>query len=567
MASNYSFNTKLPFSHGIETENHLVLKDTGRLLVGEDLLNVWELMFDRAAQFLQDIVKKKKAPADIMKKIKKIEVAEEEKREKKLKFVWLTYKLGKKDVRVNIFGPDPNISQITWLLELVTPPCEYLEELDWWIDILYNSALYGLAESKNFKETVLLTIGLSPFEAQFRSGLSCGTHHHVGIPSKSLRIAVYNMLRNYIPHLIALTASSPFMNQQPSGKIIIRDNNGKKQVIGRGTHSHRLAHNKGQVGPNIPEYLPILNSSHTKDYFSKMVKKQPPDDRMVDAYPFTDYDTIELRFFDAQPWIENRLAFVLLIQALALKASKLISSKKKIPCVSSTSLFENRRKSVQFGLLAQFTPDFDVPDDFTNYYNFDISTGTKASKLIHSVKSLLLFVKEELETFNLPELVNYLLVPVLGTEDYVPPFSIVEHLLSLYETKNKNLDALFPFLFHTENITNKLLADGNLDLLKLVEIIPKDSIKSRKPDLSKTLLKDLSKRKKAVPKKTVKKKKKVIKKTKKKVPKKVKPVKKEKKIKKPTKKPSKKIKKEKKIIAPKIVKAKEKVPTAIEIEQ
>jgi len=166
-----------------------------------------------------------------------------------------------------------------------------------------------------------------------------------------------------------------------------------------------------------------------------------------------------------------------------------------------------------------------VNSEFDHYYNYDITTGKKASKLIHSVKSLIVYVKEELESFNIPELVNFLLIPVLGTKDYTPPFSVVEYLLSLYEDKNQDIQAIYPLLYYSENqkYTNSAIAD--LTTLQPVEIVKEIAPKSTKPNLSKNLLKDLAGRKK--PKKQTKQTKKLPKKLAKKEPKKTtkKPVK------------------------------------------
>ncbi|MFX1515385.1 MAG: hypothetical protein ACFFC6_03690, partial [Promethearchaeota archaeon] len=96
----YSLKTELYFTHGIEIENHLVSRKTGEVIVGDELLNAWEKMFLGAAEFIKKLKKDKHAPKEIIKKIEKIEVKEEIKRERRLKFVFVYYKLGKKTIRV-----------------------------------------------------------------------------------------------------------------------------------------------------------------------------------------------------------------------------------------------------------------------------------------------------------------------------------------------------------------------------------------------------------------------------------------------------------------------------------
>lgn len=48
---NYIPQTELFFTHGIEIENHLVSRETGEVLVGNELLTVWEEMFQGAAEY------------------------------------------------------------------------------------------------------------------------------------------------------------------------------------------------------------------------------------------------------------------------------------------------------------------------------------------------------------------------------------------------------------------------------------------------------------------------------------------------------------------------------------
>ena len=487
----YLLETPLYFSHGIEVENHLVDVASGEVLVGNDLLSTWEEMFAGAVTYLERLKKAKHTPKTIAKKIIKIEVTEETKREKRLNFIFVHYRLGKKTIRVNVFGPDPNISQITWLLELVTPPCEYLEEIAFWIDSLYAAAAHGLSKVKN--KVSLLPLGLNPFEKRVRSGLTCGEHHHIGIPS-FFRAPVYNMLRNYVPHLIALSSTSPFLNQKPSSKIIVKEKNGRKQVISRGTHSYRLANNTGQMGPNIPQYLPIIDDMTAREDFAYSIRKVPPEDRMIDLFPYTDYSTIELRFFDAQPWKENRLAMVLLIQALAQKTKLLIKEKKTIPTVSSKSLYENRRKAIQFGLLAQFSRDKDLTGEFAWFYNYDIENGVKASKLLHSVLGLFIYIEDELLDFN-SKYVDQVLLPVLGSKKYAPPFAVCDYLLALFTDKGQNITDFLKEVYYTEKLTYPPQVAGDYSTF-LVEN-PPDSfleVNEQKDNLTQLLKQDIATR-------------------------------------------------------------------------
>lgn len=49
------------------------------------------------------------------------------------------------------------------------------------------------------------------------SAMSFGLHVHVGLPNDEHRIPVMNALRRYLPHLMAMSASSPFMEGRDTG--------------------------------------------------------------------------------------------------------------------------------------------------------------------------------------------------------------------------------------------------------------------------------------------------------------------------------------------------------------
>jgi glutamate---cysteine ligase / carboxylate-amine ligase len=50
-----------------------------------------------------------------------------------------------------------------------------------------------------------------------RGNLIFGLHVHVGIPDRELAIAVYNSARYFLPHLLALSCSSPFFDGRKTG--------------------------------------------------------------------------------------------------------------------------------------------------------------------------------------------------------------------------------------------------------------------------------------------------------------------------------------------------------------
>ncbi|MHA2270522.1 MAG: hypothetical protein ACXACI_01580 [Candidatus Hodarchaeales archaeon] len=438
---------KLPFSHGIEVENHIV-DEVGQVITGDTLVETWNVLFSNAGELLR--AELKNAPDLIKKKVVEITTDEDVRRQdKSLAYHAITYRLGKLKVKTYAWGPDPNISQVTWLLELVTPPCEYLEELDWWIKTLYKA-------SKLPEGFFLLPIGITPAETSFRSGLSCGEHHHLGIQENAV-IQIYNCLRAFVPHLICLTANSPLLDFSPTGQAKISSNpQGYSRVIAKNcTRSLRLKLNTTQLGPNSTSYLPFLTKKATRSDFSTYVRKPPPDDKYVDIFPFSEHGTIELRFFDAIFSHSIRMAIVVILQALALKAQRFQEQKVEIPDVGAESLFENRRKAIELGLLGRFqvseNPAPNPGDPFWRFYLWDPETGQAHSKIYQACRSMLYFIKDEIIELECLPIVNRVLAFLWGTEEpekLAPPFSLSEEVLRRAIKKSKSkADLIASFCF------------------------------------------------------------------------------------------------------------------------
>ncbi|NHJ85430.1 MAG: hypothetical protein FK734_08195, partial [Asgard group archaeon] len=433
---------KLPFTHGIEIENFITDRRGDILEDGKELVAVWDQMFNGALDFFKSLTSSTtNVPEYIRNKIKRVTRKDVERHGKIIRYVQLHYQFNGQVAEINIFGPDPNISQITWLLELVTPPCEYLEELDWWVNTLYIAATNSITKGYNIQP-----LGFNPYQTEYRAGVTCGEHHHIGgFKNEKEKKAAYNMIRAYIPHLIALSNTSPFLDSKPSGRIILKKGeDGRTLILAPDcVRSYRLKENSGQLGPNIPEYLPYVSASFTQQDFSRYVRKEIPDDRYVDAYPFTTYGTIEFRFFDAQFDQNIRIAIIILIQALALKAVKLLHEGIPIPEVKGNTIFEHRKRAVNFGMFAKFQGDPSIEATgglFAKYYNHNPDTGGPPGKIYESLKSLMIWLKPEFRDLEVTEEdILALLIMLWGTARIAPPISAATFMLYLFEQNHGNI--------------------------------------------------------------------------------------------------------------------------------
>ena len=242
---------RMPFTHGIEMEIQIVnLK--GTWIDGEKMISIMGKIVEEAAQNLKDLLKKPTDPITslISRKVSNIRVEQIKKRGDTL---ICSYKLTDgKQIDVEVLGRDPHIGTITWILEIATPPCETFEELTWWAHTLLKLAHDALPPGIK-----VVTTGLNPL-MDYQQGLSFGDHHHIGVPDPNLRIYVYNMLRVFLPHLIALSVNSPFVEGKPTDIVEVKD--GKLQAP-RCVRSIRLEKNIKQLGPDDAQhYLPYLDA-------------------------------------------------------------------------------------------------------------------------------------------------------------------------------------------------------------------------------------------------------------------------------------------------------------------
>ncbi|RLI73171.1 hypothetical protein DRO91_03500 [Candidatus Heimdallarchaeota archaeon] len=430
---------KLPFTHGVEIENFITNKQGDILEDGKELVAVWDQMFNGALKFLKSLTSTTSSvPEYIRKKIKRVVRKDVERHGKLIRYVQIHYQINGQTIAINVFGPDPNISQITWLLELVTPPCEYLEEIDWWINTLYLAASSSLTRGYSIQ-----SLGFNPRQSEYRAGVTCGEHHHLGgFKNTKEKKAVYNLIRAYIPHLMALSNTSPFIDGKPSGRIILKKGtDGRTLILAPDCiRSFRLKENSGQLGPNIPEYLPYVGTNFRREQFSRYVRKEIPDDRYVDAFPFTLYGTIELRFFDTQFDQRIRLMTIILLQSIALKAIKIVRTGGTIPEVRGNSLFEHRKRAINFGMFAKFQGDPSIEQqggDFVKHYNHNPETGGPPGKIFESLRSLVLWLKEEFLQLKVTEVeIAPLLIMLWGTNRIAPPISPTTFMFYLYEQNN-----------------------------------------------------------------------------------------------------------------------------------
>lgn len=444
--------TKLPFSHGIEVELQVV-NEEGCWIDGNQMSVVFKEILREAKKKISNL----KGEADFTILQKWSGDIKIEKDDRGYQAVCIEYLVPGNDGEsktFSVFGKDSHVDLKTNILEIQTPPCEYLEELEWWIHHLYRVAQEAVSELGT--GATILSLGSNPLES-YEKGVTFGEHHHIGIPDKELRIEVYNMLRNYMPHLIALTSNSPFIDSRipkfttnSAGNLVILDS----------AYSTRLKKNKDQF--KLPPYLP---KGANKDYLKeKMGREKDRSLRMVDIFPFTRFDTLEVRIFDTQLTTCDRLSNAVLLQSIALLTKNLTEDDENVPQISDQVLNKNREVSINDGLLSRFYKDDNEEDnDLIDLYQSNKFDNSKnINYLFESCENLMYQLSPYFEELDVTEskYVDSLLLRLYGTSQegwkLNAPFSPSQFLLYWVKKNEHNIDEVIDFLkmFSKKNAQN-----------------------------------------------------------------------------------------------------------------
>ncbi|MCK5389249.1 MAG: hypothetical protein KAJ36_02085, partial [Candidatus Thorarchaeota archaeon] len=429
----------LPFPHGIEVELQVIRKD-GTWIRGENILDVFDKIVSSAKGLLDKKIRSSSV-ASVREKYGQSAQTEEGERGSRIVATYQDPSGNSKEY--TLLGHDPNVTSLTWILEIATPPCTTLEELAWWVQTLIAISYESLPKDS---KAILVSTGLNPTQEYLRN-LSFGEHHHILSPSidEKTKIAVYNMIRNFIPHLIALSVNSPFENKAPSDEIIL-DDDGRVRAP-RCKRSIRLFRNTTQMGPtNEFELIPHIQDSN-KDAFAKHVNRSYA--RMVDMYPFTDYGTIELRVFDTQLSIPRRMGLALILQALALKAKRMTERGETVPDIGAKTLAANRASAVSAGLWGPFRSS-EGKNDYHTIYNRQITDNgeihsSKRNRFLgDAIVSMFYMIRDELDDLNIVEnpFMQALLVSVFGSDFSPPRTTGADFQLDVYAKSDFNMVVL-----------------------------------------------------------------------------------------------------------------------------
>ncbi len=168
-----------------------------------------------------------------------------------------------------------------------------------------------------------------------------GVHVHVGVRSSDKVIPMVNALSQYIPHFLALSASSPYWVGADTG----------------------LASARSKVFEGMPTAgLPYQLSGWGgfEDYMETLISTQAIESvREVwwDIRPHPDFGTVELRICDGLPTLDEIGAVAAMAQCLVEQFDREIDRGYTLPTPASWVLRENKWRAARYGLDAEIIVD------------------------------------------------------------------------------------------------------------------------------------------------------------------------------------------------------------------
>jgi len=181
-----------------------------------------------------------------------------------------------------------------------------------------------------------------------RSLLIFGMHIHIAMPDKQTTIDMMNTVRYFLPHLLALSTSSPFWMGRNTGLKSFR------------TTVFRRFPRTG-----VPEMFDSWSAY--ENYVNLLIKLNCIDNGKKiwwDVRPHPTYGTLEFRMFDTTTKVEEAVAIAALTQAIIVKLHRLYTHNQSWRIYRRALIEENKWRAARYGIegkLIDFGREAEVP--------------------------------------------------------------------------------------------------------------------------------------------------------------------------------------------------------------
>jgi carboxylate-amine ligase len=234
-------------------------------------------------------------------------------------------------------------------IEVATPVCRTIAEaraslVELRRTVIDECAQYGLApiaaathpfslsskQKRTDKERYVAL--LEEMQGVARRMMICGLHVHIGIDDDELRIDLMNQARYFLPHLLALSCSSPFWEGERTGLM-----------------SFRLMIFNGIPRTGLPEKFTSWNEyrRHTDTLVETGILA---DTTRIwwDLRPSARYPTLETRVMDSCTTLEDSVRLAALNQCLLRKLYRLRRDNQQWRPYSDLLIGENRWRAMRY---------------------------------------------------------------------------------------------------------------------------------------------------------------------------------------------------------------------------
>jgi len=181
-----------------------------------------------------------------------------------------------------------------------------------------------------------------------RSLLIFGVHVHVGVADRERQIHIMNASRYFLPHVLALSTSSPFWMGHNTGLKSYRS-----EIFKQFPRTDLPDHFDSY--PGFQRYVDLLIKTGCIDNGKKI---------WWDCRPHPHFPTLEFRICDIPTRVDDTVAIAALFQAIVAKLYKLIEKNLGFRLYRRMLIQENKWRAVRYGLegkLIDFGKQKEVP--------------------------------------------------------------------------------------------------------------------------------------------------------------------------------------------------------------
>jgi carboxylate-amine ligase len=185
-------------------------------------------------------------------------------------------------------------------------------------------------------------------KAVARANLIFGLHVHIGVEDRETAIHLMNAARYFVPHMLALSANSPFW-----------------VGMDMGLKSYRCKVFDKFPRTNIPDYFPSWGEYQS--FVDLLVSTNCIDNAKKiwwDIRPHPTFTTLEFRCCDIPMRLDETIALAALIQATVAKLYKLHEANQGFRLYRRALIMENKWRAARYGLdgkLIDFGRRIEVP--------------------------------------------------------------------------------------------------------------------------------------------------------------------------------------------------------------